>query len=133
MVFLREQDVVICTCMLQVEALGSGQHLPRDVPPDQIRSLLTEGTKTAASRHAGVRRTELLDQAWFLLMLHSGLRTGEMRRPRLGDCNLAHNVLRIEQSKGLKDRLVYTSQQATDAVTAYLAVRGSSVDDHVFI
>jgi integrase len=103
------------------------------VPPEQITLLLTEIGKVAQAANAGVRRTGLLDRAWFLLMLHSGLRTGEVRRLRLPDYDLTRKVLRIEQSKGLKDRLVYVSQAATAAVTAYLAVRGPAADDHVFL
>jgi site-specific recombinase XerD len=131
--FLQEQDVAICARMLRVEELDAGTSLPRDVPPEQITLLLTEIGKVAQAANAGVRRTGLLDRAWFLLMLHSGLRTGEVRRLRLPDYDLTRKVLRIEQSKGLKDRLVYVSQAATAAVTAYLAVRGPAADDHVFL
>jgi integrase len=77
----------------------------------------------------------VMDRAWFLLMLHSGLRTGEVRRLRQSDVNVESRSVRIEQSKGLKDRLVYLSQPTLDALDAYQAVRGPSVlaENHVFL
>jgi len=68
-------------------------------------------------------------------MLHSGLRTGEVRRLRQSDVNLEDRCVRIEQSKGLKDRLVCLSQPTLDALHAYQAVRGPSAlaENHVFL
>jgi len=139
--FLADQGRPICQRMLRVEPLKEGPRLPRDAPLTQLRALLAQVEADAASAHAGVRRTGLMDRAWFLLMLHSGLRTGEARRLRLKDLGLEDRRVRIEQSKGLKDRIVCLSQAAVDALCAYLEVRGSAcpapgqreAGDHVFI
>jgi len=66
---------------------------------------------------------------------HDGLRTCEVRRLRLCDLNMEHQRARIEQSKGLKDRTVYLSQAARDALQVYLEIRGpmAAATDHVFI
>jgi integrase len=82
-----------------------------------------------------VRRTAIMDRAWILLMLHSGLRAGEVRRLRLGDINWERRQVRIEQSKGLKDRIVCVSAATIVALHAYLEVRGpaEALPDHVFI
>ena len=76
-----------------------------------------------------------MDRAWFLLMLHSGLRSCEARRLKLGDIDWERRLLRIEQSKGLKDRLVPFSLPAADALHAYLDVRGpaAALPETVFI
>jgi integrase len=89
----------------------------------------------AASSHAGVRRCGRMDQAWFLLMLHSGLRTGEVRRLTFPDIEWEAKRVRIEQSKGLKDRLVCLSEATVEALKAYLEVRGPSeaLPEQVFI
>ncbi len=133
--FLVEQGRAICQRMLRVEPLAENKPLPRDVPLDQLRQLLTCVEAGTRSAHGGVRRTALLDHAWVLLMLHSGLRTGEVRRLRLGDIDWERRQIRIEQSKGLKDRIVCLSHAAVDALNAYLTVRGpaEALSDHVFI
>ncbi len=61
-----------------------------------------------------------------------GLRRGEVRRLRLGDLDLNAHRVRIEQSKGLRDRLVCLSGANIAALQAYLEVRGPA-DDHVFV
>jgi integrase/recombinase XerD len=133
--FLDEQGRPVCRRMLRVDPLDNRKRLPRDVPIDQLRRLLRAVDTLANSSHRGVRRMGLMDRAWMLLMLHSGLRTGEVRRLRLSDIDWANRRVRIEQSKGLKDRQVCLSAATIDALKAYLAVRGpaDALPEQVFI
>jgi integrase len=133
--FLADQDRPVCQHFLRLEPLVEGSCLPRDVPIEQLHRLWQEIQADAASWHAGVRRMGIMDQAWFLLMLHSGLRAGEVRRLRLSDLDLARRCVRIEQSKGLKDRLVCLSQPVLEALQAYQTIRGPSTtaENHVFL
>jgi len=131
--FLAEEGRPICQRMLRVKPLTNGPRLPRDVPLDQLRRLRQGIDVDATSSHTGIRRMGIMDRAWFLLMLHSGLRVGEVRRLRLGDLELEGQRVRIEQSKGLKDRVVYLSQATVEALKEYLDIRGPAATDHVFI
>jgi integrase len=74
-----------------------------------------------------------MDLAWYLLMLHCGLRTGEVRSLRLDAVDLDERRVRIEQSKGLKDRVVLLAAVTVEALSTYLEVRGVAATDHVFI
>lgn len=131
--FLTDQGHPVCRRTLQVEPLKEGSSLPRDVPIDQLQRLMKEIEVDASASHGNIRRMGILDRAWFLLMLHSGLRTGEIRRLRHADLDLDGRRVRIEQSKGLKDRVVYLSAPTVQALHAYLMVRGPAATDHVFI
>ena len=131
--FLADDGRSICQRMLQVEPLDAASRLPRDVPMDQLRLLLAAIEAEATCGHARNRRAGLLDRAWFLTMLHSGLRTGEIRRLLLPDLDLEDREVRIEQSKGLKDRVVCLSLATVEALKAYLEVRGPAGSDHVFL
>jgi integrase/recombinase XerD len=134
--FLRyemEQGQPICHRMLQVTPLTEHKPLPRDVPLAHLRQLYAHIQQMAATEHANLRRLGRLDRAWFLLMLHSGLRSSEVRRLRLADLTLVEQRLRIEQAKGLKDRIVPLSQTTVEAIDAYLAVRGPANTDHLFL
>ena len=130
--FLAEQGEAVCDRMLGVEPLRVGLPLPRDIPVEQLRRLLRQLEAEAPGEKDGAR-AGLLDRAWCLLMLTSGLRTGEVRRLRLSDLNLDARRVRIEQSKGLQDRMVCISQEAAEALRVYLAVRGPAAGDRVFI
>ncbi len=133
LIFLADQGRAICPRLLRVDELATGPRLPRDAPLEQLQRLLHEIETAATSAHQGVRRMGLMDRAWFLLMLHSGLRTIEVRRLQMTDIDWENRRVRIEQSKGLKDRMVCLSAVTLDALTAYLAVRGPANTDHVFI
>ena len=122
--FLAETDHPICQRMLRVETMRQNERVPRDVPPEQLRRLLQEVERATKDPSPTLRSFAVMDRAWILLMLHSGLRTGEVRRLKLGDIDWERRVVRIEQSKGLKDRLVPVSQAALDALRAYFTARG---------
>jgi site-specific recombinase XerD len=133
--FLADRGDPVCQRTLRLDLLDKGHCLPHDVPIDLLRRLLAAIEAEAASPHRGRRRTGLMDRAWFLLMLHSGLRTAEVRHLRRADLELARQQARIEQSKGLKDRVVCLSPAVVQALRDYLAVRGpaEALPDHVFI
>jgi integrase/recombinase XerD len=131
--FLAEQGRPVCERTLRIPRLSEEQRLPKDVPADNLRRLLTQIEAEAGSLHAGLRRLGLMDRAWFLLMLHSGMRSGEVRRLLVGDCDLERRTIRIEQSKGLKDRVVYLTEGTVSALRGYLEVRGEAGTDHLFL
>lgn len=75
----------------------------------------------------------LLDRAWYYLLAHGGLRLGELVDLHLSDCDLAQRRLRIREGKGDRDRIVYLSEPAVQALRAYLAVREPAASDHLLI
>jgi integrase len=133
--FLRGLGRVVCERFLLVEPLKGGWRAPKDVPIEQLRKLQAAIQKQANSSHAGYRRVGRMDLAWFLLMLHGGLRTCEVRHLRLGDIEWDAKRLRIEQSKALKDRYIYLDDAVLSALRAYLAVRGQAdaLPENVFV
>ena len=107
-----------------MEYLNEGPKLPKDASPAQLRRVYAEIEQDARSSHRLVRRCGLMDRAWFLLMLHSGLRTGEVRRMKLTEMDFDRRQVRIEQSKGLKDRIVFLTCATIQALNTYQSVRG---------
>jgi site-specific recombinase XerD len=133
--FLRETGRPVCERFLLLQPLQIGFRLPKDVPLERLRKLQAVILAEANSPHAGHRRMGRMDLAWFLLMLHGGLRTCEIRNLKLADVEWETKRLRIEQSKGLKDRQIYLDQAVLGALQAYLAVRGQAeaLPPNVFI
>ena len=133
--FVRESGGTVCERFLLVEPLAIGFRLPKDVPLEGLRKLQKTIQKKAQAHRANQRRIGLLDLAWFLLMLHCGMRTCEVRNLRLGDIDWDAKRLRIEQSKGLKDRHIYLDETVLNVLKAYLAVRGpaDALPTNVFI
>lgn len=122
--FFAEEGQPVCARLLEVKQLKTETRLPRDISIDKLQALMQEIDKDRASAHAGIRRMGIMDRAWFLLMLHSGLRTIEVRRLVLTGLDLEHRKIRVEQSKGMKDRIVYLSMPTIQALAEYLKVRG---------
>jgi len=131
--FLIDAGRPVCPRLLRVQPLPVGDRLPRDVPVDQLLLLLAEIEADATSPNSNVRRMAIMDRAWFSVMVYSGLRVGEIRRLKQAELDLKERKLRVEQSKGLKDRVVPLAARAVEALAAYLAVRGPAPTDHVFI
>jgi len=131
--FLAEQGRSVSKRMLKVEGLPEPRRLPRDVPLSHVRQILAAVEEAAASSHARERRRGVMDRAWVHLMLHCGLRTCEVRRLNLADVDLEGPRVRIDQSKGLQDRLVPLSRATADALTTYLPARDPTDTDYVFL
>jgi len=133
--FQESKEAAICERLLRVPFLKGANRLPRDAPPEQLRTFYQEIEKAAQNPGGLWKQEAVMDRAWFLLMLHSGLRTGEVRRLKLGDIDFERNKIRIEQSKGLKDRMVFLTHAAIEALQAYLPLRGplDGLPEYVFI
>jgi site-specific recombinase XerD len=132
--FLEEEGRLICNRMRYVKELLSDEHQYRDVPVEQIRLVLEEIEKQIQSDTPAKKRMGLMDKAWFLLMLHGGLRTGELRFLKLAHIDWENRRLKIEMSKGFKERLIYLSDDAMSALKTYLGVRGKNTGkDWVFL
>ncbi|NJS37582.1 MAG: tyrosine-type recombinase/integrase, partial [Brachymonas sp.] len=118
-----EQGLPVDARMFAIKPLKEPSRMPKDVPPLDLKKLQDAIYLESVSLHPPTRRRGIMDLAWFLLMLHSGLRSGEIRRLQLGDMDWQRRLIRIEQSKGLKDRLAPMSAQAADALNNWLTLR----------
>ena len=73
------------------------------------------------------------DIAMFKLMLRCGLRVEEVSNLSLGDIDLKRRRILVQQGKGGKDRVVYISDDAHDALVAYLKIRSHFRVKKVFL
>jgi len=133
--FLNDQGTPVCQRMFRLSMLDETKRFPRDVPVELLRKILAEIEAAKAGKNAYLLRMAVMDYAWVLLMLHCGLRTMEVRRLKFADLDWDNRRIRIEQSKGLKDRFVFLSAPVIAALKAYLEIRGTreSFPEEVFI
>jgi site-specific recombinase XerD len=86
--------------------------LPRHLKDDQVRRLFD-----------GI--TDLRDRAMFMLMLRCGLRVQEVAELTVDAVEYQRRQIFVFHGKGAKDRVVYMSEDARSALSAYLAKRSS--------
>ena len=75
----------------------------------------------------------LRDKAMFMLMLRCGLRVEEVANLSAGVVDFKQRKILIEDGKGSKDRIVYMSNDAIQALVTYLELRSSSKSRKVFL
>jgi len=73
------------------------------------------------------------DRAMFMLMLRCGLRVNEVAGVCLGHMDLKRRTLLVCNAKGGKERIVYLSDDAREALSAYLEQRASSRAKKLFL
>ena len=103
--------------------IDQGHRLPRDIRQSEIEKLFT-----AIGDH-------LRDRTIFTLMLHTGMRVGEVVNLRLADAYLSENRpphLRVF-GKGQRERVVYLSATATLLLKEYLSERPGKTEEKVFL
>jgi integrase/recombinase XerD len=134
LLYLQEQDFRIPQALLRIPFLKEPDRLPRFLTDEQVRQVRDDfEQRVAGARFAAQRRDALLDRAAFYLMWHGGLRLGEVEELRLEDLDIPNRKVMVRQGKGRKDRAIYLTDTAVQAVREYLAVRGEGADDHVFL
>lgn len=77
--------------------------------------------------------TRRRDLAIFILMLRCGLRVEEIADLTLDAIDYQRNRILIKSGKGGKDRVVFISNDATDALAAYLRIRFHTQEQKVFL
>jgi site-specific recombinase XerD len=86
--------------------------LPRHLKDDQLRKLFAV-------------ITDLRDRAMFMLMLRCGLRVQEVAELTVDAVEYGRRQIFVFHGKGAKDRVVYMSEDARSALSAYLGKRSS--------
>ena len=94
--------------------------LPRSLREDQVEKLFN-----------AVRSKR--DRAMFKLMLRCGLRVEEVANLTVGAIDLKQSKIMVLNGKGSKDRVVYISDDAHDALVAYLKIRSHNRIKKVFL
>jgi integrase/recombinase XerD len=132
--FLQEQGCLVPQVLLRIRGLKQPDRLPRHLTDEQVRALRDYfEMRLAKALHAHQRRDALMDRACFYLLWQCGLRRGEVEELRMEDLELSNRRLSVRNGKGMKDRTVYLSDTAVQALAAYLSVRGPGLTDHVFL
>ena len=119
--YLRyEERVVLTNPVKRNHRLRVPKPLPRSLRDQEVERLF------------GVIKGKR-DIAIFKLMLRCGLRVEEVSNLSLGDIDLKRRRILVQQGKGGKDRVVYISDDAHDALVAYLKIRSHYRVKKVFL
>jgi integrase/recombinase XerD len=112
--FLMEEDVVPPGLLSKRMMIKVPEPLPRAMDPDDVRQLLAV-------------LEDVRDRAMILVLLRTGMRIGELLNTILEDVNLKEKRIEIyEAGKTRAGRVVYLSDDALQALKAWLAVRDPS-------
>ena len=101
-------------------ALKLSRPLPRHLRDEEVKKLFSV-------------INSLRDRAMFLLMLRCGLRVEEVSNLSLGAIDPRRRRIYVYNGKGLKDRVVYISNDAYDALVRYLRIRPCSRAKKLFL
>jgi site-specific recombinase XerD len=116
----QEEHIQIANPVKRGYTLRLSKPLPRHLKDDQVQDLF-DIIKSPR------------DRAMFMLMLRCGLRVDEVVNLSMGALDPKRCQLFVLNGKGSKDRVVYMSNDATDALMKYLKVRPSSKARKVFL
>ena len=78
-------------------------------------------------------RNHVRDQAILQVFLQTGIRVGELCALTIDDIDLKARELTVRQGKGLKDRTIPLTLEASQAVARYLDLRCTTATPHLFL
>ena len=114
-----EQGQPLAAELLRLRRLPGADSLPRHLSPTESQQLET----FLRARVTDPPTDTLLETACVLVLAHTGLRASECLDLQLPDLDLTAGRLRVRNGKGQKDRVVYLSPVAVQALQAYLGRR----------
>ena len=117
---IEEEQVAMVHPVKRGYALRLSRPLPRHLKDEEVGRLF----KVIHDRR---------DRALVMLMLRCGLRVEEVARLKLAALDLRRRQLFVHQGKGAKDRVVYLSNDAYEALVQYLRVRPANRVREVFL
>jgi len=118
---LAERDQPVDQSVFRIRYIPRPEGLPRHLSVDESQRL----EDFLLQRLSTPNPLLCLENACLLVLLHSGLRAGECVDLRFQDLDLPGKRLVVRQGKGQRDRLVYLSDSACQAIQAYLSAQGS--------
>jgi site-specific recombinase XerD len=119
--YLREEEGLAITNPIRNHHFQKmSRPLPRHLRDEQVETFF-QAIKSAR------------DRAMFLLMLRCGLRVEEVAHLTVGVIDVNRRTILVEDGKGGKDRIVYLSHDALQALAAYLKVRPHSRTRKIFL
>lgn len=116
----QEEGVTIANPVRRGYRLRVPRPLPRFLKDEEVLTLF----EVISTRR---------DRAMFMLMLRCGLRVEEVAHLSIAAIDLKRKRIVVQHGKGGKDRVVYTSRDAHDALMAYLRVRPATGARQVFL
>ena len=116
----QEEGVTIANPVRRGYRLRVPRPLPRFLKDEEVLKLFE------------VIRTRR-DRAMFMLMLRCGLRVEEVAHLSIAAIDLKRKRIMVQHGRGGKDRVVYISRDAHDALMAYLGVRPATGARQVFL
>jgi site-specific recombinase XerD len=132
--FLIDEGYTVPAPILRLKLLDIPRRLPRPLSGDQVRQLeqiLQLEVQTARTDHQ--HQLAWRDLTCFYLLWHCGLRTSEVCSLLVNEADLGGGKLFIRDSKERKDRVVYISETATNALFHYLKIRHPRDVPYLFI
>lgn len=116
----HEEEIKVPNPVKRGSSLRMSKPLPRHLRDEEVIILFRRITKPR-------------DRAMFMIMLRSGVRVEELAHICLADLDLKRSRLFVRHGKGRKERVVYLSKDAMDALVAYLKVRAPSRVRELFL
>lgn len=114
--FLVNNEVLPADILLKKIRIKLPEVLPRAIPAEDLQKILQT-------------ITSVRDRALVLLLLHTGMRIGELLRVKMADIIPSERkILLYLGEKNLHGRVVYYSSAAEHALNKWLVIRGTASD-----
>ena len=126
---LADQDQPVDQSVFRVRAIPRPESLPRHLSAEESQRLENFIFQRLNTPDLNLRR----QNAYLLVMLHSGLRASECVDLRMQDLDLPGKRLIVRSGKGQCDRLVYLSESACQAIQLYLQGSQRQPNDFVWL
>ena len=123
-IFLKKKKYIDVIPTEDMPIPKQNKNLPNSMSEKDVETLL--------SSINAKRDIEIRDKAMVELLYATGVRVSELINIKFSNIDMNRNVIRV-LGKGSKERLIPFGDQAHDAITKYLLIRGKSQSKELFL
>mgnify|MGYP006415055129 FL=1 len=123
-IFLKKKKYIDVIPTEDMPIPKQNKNLPNSMSEKDVETLL--------SSINAKRDIEIRDKAMVELLYATGVRVSELINIKFSNIDMNRNVIRV-LGKGSKERLITFGDQAHDAITKYLLIRGKSQSKELFL
>jgi len=123
-IFLKKKKYIDAIPTEDMPIPKQNKNLPNSMSEKDVETLL--------SSINAKRDIEIRDKAMVELLYATGVRVSELINIKFSNIDMNRNVIRV-LGKGSKERLIPFGDQAHDAITKYLLIRGKSQSKELFL
>lgn len=123
--YLEREGVVATNNSMQIKYTKKNRTLPKFIDNKEIKKIV--------EKLINYEKVELKEKLIFLIIAWTGIRATELTNIKISNINLCNNEIRLEKTKGNKEKVILISDYLRNLIEKYIFENNISKESYLFL